>query len=163
MTFAGAGYDQINVEACTSRGISISHAPNAVNDSTADTAIFLLLGALRQFNPPMTTIRADSWRGQTLPPLGHNPQGKTLGILGMGRIGRNLKTKAEAFGMRVMYHNRNKLREELAMGAMYTTFDYLLSHSDVLSINLPLNVSIEMTTFGAVSWLFLGALTQHRK
>ena len=139
----GAGYDQINIEACTSRDISVSHTPNAVNESTADTAVFLMLGALRRVNPPMATLRAGSWRGQSLPPLGHNPQGKTLGILGMGRIGRNLKTKAEAFGMRVMYHNRNKLSEELAMGAVYTTFDNLLRSSDVLSVNLPLNVSVD--------------------
>lgn len=89
----------------------------------------------------MSTLRTGDWRGQSLPPLGHNPQGKTLGILGMGRIGKNLKKKAEVFGMKVMYHNRNKLSEELAMGAVYTSFDNLLSQSDVLSINLPLNVS----------------------
>lgn len=121
----------------------MSHTPNAVNDATADTAIFLMLGALRHFNPPMATLRAGSWRGQSLPPLGHNPQGKILGILGMGRIGRNLKRKAEVFGMRVMYHNRNRLSEELAQGAVYTTFNELLSNSDVLSINLPLNVSVD--------------------
>jgi glyoxylate reductase len=145
LALVGAGYDQIDVEACTNRNISVSHAPNAVNDSTADTAIFLMLGALRRFNPPMATLRAGNWRGQSLPPLGHNPQGKTLGILGMGRIGRNLKAKAEVFGMKVMYHNRNKLSEELAMGAFYTTFDNLLRSSDVLSVNLPLNVSVDKT------------------
>jgi glyoxylate reductase len=61
----------------------------------------------------------------------------------MGRIGRNLKAKAEAFGMKVMYHNRNKLSEELALGAVYTAFDNLLRSSDVLSVNLPLNVSVD--------------------
>lgn len=59
----------------------------------------------------------------------------------MGGIGRNLKKKAEAFGMKVIYHNRRKLSEELSGGAQYVTFDELLSTSDVLSLNLPLNVS----------------------
>lgn len=59
----------------------------------------------------------------------------------MGGIGRNLKKKAEAFGMKVIYHNRRQLSEELSGGARYATFDELLSTSDVLSLNLPLNVS----------------------
>lgn len=74
-----------------------------------------------------------------MPPLGHDPQEKVLGILGMGGIGRNLKAKAEAFGMKVIYHNRTKLSDELADGAPYVPFDELLAQSDVLSLNLPLN------------------------
>lgn len=138
----GAGYDQIDVGACTARGISVSNAPHVVNDSTADTAIFLMLGALRKFNASMTTLREGSWRGYSLPPLGRDPEGKTLGILGMGGIGRNLKRKAEAFGIRVIYHNRNKLSKPLAGGAEFVSFDDLLSMSDIISINVPLNVSL---------------------
>lgn len=137
----GAGYDQIDVHACTKRGITVSNTPNVVDDSTADTAMFLILGALRRLNMPMTTLRTGYWRGHPLPPLGRNPQGKTLGILGMGRIGRNLKRKAEAFDMRVIYHNRRKLSHEHAGGAEYVTFEDLLAQSDVVSVNLPLNVS----------------------
>lgn len=59
----------------------------------------------------------------------------------MGGIGKNLKRKAEAFSMRIVYHNRNRLSEEVAGGAKYVSFEELLSTSDVLSINLPLNVS----------------------
>jgi glyoxylate reductase len=140
-TSSGAGYDQIDVNACTNRGIKVSHTPNAVNDSTADLNMFLILGALRQFNAPMTSLRAGNWRGHCTPRLGHEPRGKTLGILGMGGIGRNLKKKAEAFSMRIIYHNRNRLSEELAAGAQYVGFEELLSMSDVISLNLPLNVS----------------------
>ena len=61
----------------------------------------------------------------------------------MGGIGRNLKRKAEAFGMQVIYHNRRQLRSELSDGAKYVTFDGLLAESDVLSLNLPLNVSCQ--------------------
>jgi lactate dehydrogenase-like 2-hydroxyacid dehydrogenase len=112
-----------------------------VNDCTADTAMFLILGALRRLNAPMTTLRQGIWRGHQQPPLGHNPEGKTLGILGMGGIGRNILRKAEAFDMRVIYHNRTKLDEGRAGAAEYVTFEDLLEKSDIVSVNLPLNVS----------------------
>jgi glyoxylate reductase len=115
--------------------------PTAVDDATADVSIFLMLGALRGFNTSMLALRNNQWRGVPPPPLGHDPQGKILGILGMGGIGRNLKKKAEVFGMTVIYHNRNKLSEEQSAGAEYVSFEELLKKSDVLSLNLPLNVS----------------------
>ena len=129
--------------ACTERGIKVSNVPKAVDNCTADTNMFLILGALRGFNSPMQALRDNQWRGHPPPPLGHDPEGKTLGILGMGGIGRNLKKKAEAFGMTVQYHNRSKLSDELSSGAKYVSFDELLSTSDVLSLNLPLNVSAD--------------------
>ncbi|KAI9683186.1 MAG: hypothetical protein M1829_005977 [Trizodia sp. TS-e1964] len=135
----GAGYDQIDIAACTNRGIRVSHVPTAVDDATADTNMFLILGAIRGFNTGMLALREGKWKGQPLPPLGHDPEGKTLGILGMGGIGRNLKKKAEVFGMRVQYFNRHQLGSELAAGAAYVSFDELLRTSDVLSLNLPLN------------------------
>lgn len=137
----GAGYDQVDVDACTKRAIKVSNTPTAVDDSTADVNMFLILGALRGFNLPMTTLRRGKWRGCPPPPLGHDPEGKVLGILGMGGIGRNLKKKAEAFSMKIIYHNRNRLSDELAGGAEYVSFEQLLSTSDVISLNLPLNVS----------------------
>lgn len=103
--------------------------------------MFLILGALRNFNSSMVALRAGDWKGNPNPPLGHDPQGKVLGILGMGGIGRNLKIKAEVFGMSVQYYNRTQLSEELSGGAKYVSFDELLATSDVLSLNLPLNVS----------------------
>ncbi|OCK83059.1 hypothetical protein K432DRAFT_379826 [Lepidopterella palustris CBS 459.81] len=135
----GAGYDQVDVQACTDRGIRVSNVPTAVDDATADVNMFLILGALRGFNTSMIALRDGKWRGHPPPPLGHDPEGKTLGILGMGGIGRNLKKKAEAFGMKVIYYNRNKLSDELAGGAEYVSFEKLLSSSDVISFNLPLN------------------------
>ncbi|KAK8216532.1 glyoxylate reductase [Phyllosticta capitalensis] len=135
----GAGYDQVDVAACTARGIRVANVPALVDDATADANMFLILGALRGFNVSMQALRAGQWRGSPVPPLGHDPEGKVLGILGMGGIGRNLKKKADAFGMKVIYHNRRKLSEELAGGAEYVSFDELLSASDVVSLNLPLN------------------------
>lgn len=82
----GAGYDNIDVDACTQRAIFISSTPIAVDDATADVGIFLMLGALRHAMIPLTAIREGKWRGKT--PIGHDPKGKVLGILGMGGIGR---------------------------------------------------------------------------
>ncbi|KAJ5138604.1 uncharacterized protein N7515_003452 [Penicillium bovifimosum] len=137
----GAGYDQIDVHACSARNppVRVSNVPTAVDDATADVNMFLILGALRNFNTGMNALRKGQWRGLPAPPLGHDPQGKVLGILGMGGIGRNLKKKAEVFGMKVIYHNRRKLSDELSGGAQYVSFDELLSTSDVVSLNLPLN------------------------
>ncbi len=104
--------------------------------------MFLILGALRNYNISMLALRKGQWRGDPAPPLGHDPEGKVLGILGMGGIGRNLKKKAEAFGMHVQYHNRKQLSEEMSGGAKYCTFDELLGTSDVISLNLPLNVNL---------------------
>ncbi|RWA11741.1 hypothetical protein EKO27_g3345 [Xylaria grammica] len=126
--------------ACTARSILVSNCPGVVDDATADTAVFLILAALRGFNNGIMAIRTGTWTGRVPPPpLGHDPQGKVLGILGMGGIGRNLKKKVEVFGMRCIYHNRTKLSPQLADGAEYVGFDELLARSDVLSLNLPLN------------------------
>ncbi|KAF7359507.1 D-isomer specific 2-hydroxyacid dehydrogenase [Mycena sanguinolenta] len=136
----GAGYDSIDVAACTARGILVSNCPAVVDDATADTAIFLILAALRGFNNGILAIRNGTWKSKVPPdPLGHDPQGKTLGILGMGGVGCNLKRKADVFGMKTIYHNRTRLDDEHAAGAEYVTFDELLARSDVLSLNLPLN------------------------
>lgn len=136
-----------DVPACTERGIKVSNVPTAVDDATADTAMFLMLGALRNFPLGMHNLREGSWRGRehdgSLPALGHDPQGKSLGIIGMGGIGRNMAKKALAFGMRILYHNRTRLGEDVERelgGAQYCDFETLLKHSDVLSLNLPLNV-----------------------
>jgi glyoxylate reductase len=137
----GAGYDAIDVTACAARTppLLVSNVPDPVNDATADTAIWLMLGALRGFNPCMSSLRAGRWRDNPAPPMGHDPQGKVLGILGMGGIGRNMARKAAAFGMTTIYHNRRPLETELADGAEYVSFEELLRRADVLSLNLPLN------------------------
>lgn len=136
------------------RGVLVSNCPKVVNDATADTAIFLILAALRGFNSGIMAIRNGTWTGRRpTTPLGHDPQGKVLGILGLGGIGQNLK-KAEVFGMKITYHNRKQLSEETADGAEYVSFAELLTKSDVLSLNLPLNVSLYKAGFQSL-WAIL--------
>jgi glyoxylate reductase len=136
----GAGYDNIDVRACSERNISVSSTPIAVDDATADTTIFLLLGALRQVNVPLVALRNGEWRGKAFR-LGHDPKGKILGILGMGGIGRAVAERARAFGMDIQYHNRRRLSPEQERGARYVSFDELMQTSDVISTNLALNAS----------------------
>ncbi|KAJ4355530.1 uncharacterized protein N0V89_003547 [Didymosphaeria variabile] len=135
----GAGYDNIDVPACTKRGISVSSTPIAVDDATADVAIFLMLGALRNITHSFQAVRQGKWRGNFA--LGHDPKNKVLGILGMGGIGSAVAHRAKAFGMKIQYHNRKQLPAEKEEGSKYVTFDELLETSDVLSLNLSLNAS----------------------
>lgn len=88
----------------------------------------------------MFALRRLQWRGMPMP-IGHDPEGKLLGIIGMGGIGRNMARKLKGFGMRMQYFNRRKLPEEQSEGAEYVSFEDLLRTSDVISLNLPLNVS----------------------
>ncbi|KAE8325322.1 D-isomer specific 2-hydroxyacid dehydrogenase [Aspergillus sergii] len=134
----GAGYDGMDVKACTERDIRISNTPKVVADATADVAMFLLLGALRQAMIPLVSIRNGQWKGDT--PLGRDPGGKVLGILGMGAIGQAIAHRARAFGLKIIYHNRSKLPGDKEGDAEYVTFDEFLRHSDIISLNLPATV-----------------------
>ncbi|KAI9150833.1 Glyoxylate reductase 1 [Paramyrothecium foliicola] len=135
----GAGYDQIDPQACARRGIILTYAPDPVTEATADLAIWLLLGALRQLNPSLGSLRAGNFKKGI--DFGHDPQGKVLGILGMGRIGRAIKKRSDPFGLITRYHNRQPLSVEDAAGAEYVCFEKLLAESDIISINVPLNAS----------------------
>ncbi|EPX71509.1 hydroxyacid dehydrogenase [Schizosaccharomyces octosporus yFS286] len=134
----GAGYETVDVDACTKRGIRVANCPVAVDDATADTGIFLMLGAFRRFNQGLFSLREKRWRNDCRLPS-HDPEGKTLGILGMGGIGRTVAKRARAFDMNIIYHNRHQLDEKDAGGAKYVQFDELLAQSDVLYLSLPLN------------------------
>ncbi|KAG5965296.1 hypothetical protein E4U57_004308 [Claviceps arundinis] len=137
----GAGYDQIDIEPCTARGISVSNTPKAVDAATANTAIFLILGALRRAWIPQTALREGKWRGAS--PLGRDPHHLTLGILGMGGIGTATAKRAAALGFKLQYHNRKPVADldsQFSTEAVprYVSFDDLIKTSDVISVHLPL-------------------------
>jgi lactate dehydrogenase-like 2-hydroxyacid dehydrogenase len=135
----GAGYDQIDVAACTERHITVTYAPDPVTAATADLTMFLLLGAIRQLNAGIEAIHAGKFKQGV--GFGHDPQGKVLGILGMGRIGKAVVERARPFGLMPVYHNRKPLPTGQAGGASYVSLDELLSKSDIISIHVPLSAS----------------------
>ncbi|PHH59037.1 hypothetical protein CDD81_3858 [Ophiocordyceps australis] len=137
----GAGYDQIDVPTCTKKNIAVSNTPSAVDAATANTAIFLILGALRRIWQPQLSLRESKWRGDS--PLGRDPNGLTLGILGMGGIGTATAQRAVPFGFHLQYHNRKPVPDIDAQfprqrAPKYVGFEELLQTSDVISIHLPL-------------------------
>ncbi|EHK21563.1 uncharacterized protein TRIVIDRAFT_180340 [Trichoderma virens Gv29-8] len=137
----GAGYDQIDIQPCTDKNISVSNTPKAVDAATANTAIFLILGALRRAWIPQLALREGKWRGAS--PLGRDPHTLTLGVLGMGGIGTATAKRAAALGFKLQYHNRRSvddLDKHFASLEVpkYVSFQELLQTSDVISVHLPL-------------------------
>ncbi|EDO19104.1 hypothetical protein Kpol_2000p72 [Vanderwaltozyma polyspora DSM 70294] len=141
----GAGYDQIDTQYFTERKIQVSHCPNVVNAATADVHVFLLLGALRNFEYGHRNLLAGKWPSSGAgagAPFGHDPEGKTVGVLGLGGIGRAIVKRLQPFGFKkFIYHNRTRLFPELENGCEYVSFNELLAQSDVISINVPLNAN----------------------
>ena len=133
------GYDHIDLAAARARGILVTHAPDVSTDCTADLAMMLLLCAARRASEYSDLMRA-GWR-RTLglgEMLGVKVSGKTLGIYGMGRIGREMAQRARGFGMTVLYHNRTRLPPELEQGARYfDDFRAMLPHCAFLSLHAP--------------------------
>ena len=118
-------------------GIAVSNTPGAADAATANVAMYLLLGALRRAWIPSVALRKGEWRGRM--GLGFDPEGKVLGILGMGGIGGAFAKRAAGFDFKVQYHNRRPVGpEKNLVGASYVSFEELLGTSDILSLHLPL-------------------------
>lgn len=101
----GVGYDNIDAQAACARGVIVTNTPDVLTEETADTAFGLILNAVRQLSQAERWLRAGHWRtGQF--PASASLRGRTIGILGLGRIGKAIARRAEAFGVRVIYHNR---------------------------------------------------------
>jgi lactate dehydrogenase-like 2-hydroxyacid dehydrogenase len=133
------GFDHIDIAAANARGIVIANTPDVVTDATADVTILLMLGALRRARENMA-IMHEGWvkRNGYRDMLGWDMTGKTLGIVGMGRIGRAVAQRARGFDMPIIYHNRTRLPADLEKGATYyANLDEMLPHCQVLSLNLP--------------------------
>ena len=143
----GAGYNNIDIEACKERGIRVTNTPQPVIEPTAELAFALMIDVARRVSEFDRLMRAGEAQFGVMRNLSHSLYGKTLGIIGMGRIGQALARRALASGMRVIYHNRKKLsaanyqpsdwHAEVIRQAEYVDFQTLLQDSDYVSLNLP--------------------------
>lgn len=135
------GYDQIDVSYATKRGIVVSYTPEVLTRATADITMGLMLALLRRVVEGDMIIRSNKWKTIFGPYdfLGTDLYGKTLGIFGMGRIGKAVATRASAFGMSILYHNRKRLsrNDEKTFGIKHVNLDQLFRKSDILSIHVP--------------------------
>ncbi len=135
------GYDNIDVPACTKRGVVATNTPGVLDDTTADFAWALLMAVARRLVEGDAMIRAGQWTGWNLDQLcGADVWGKTLGILGFGRIGQTVARRAQGFRMRILYFNRTRVAPEIEkeLHAEYVDLDTLLAQSDFLSLHVPL-------------------------
>lgn len=144
LSHTGAGYDQVDAIACRDLGLQLSNVPGKVDDSTADTNVFLILSCMRNFQLGHENLMAGKWPNDNKSagtPYGHSLQGKTVGILGMGGIGRTIRDRLKGFGFkRIVYYNRTKLDAELELGAEYcATLEEFVKVCDIISVNVPLN------------------------
>lgn len=132
------GYNNVDTDAATARGIVVTNTPEVLTDATADISILLLLGASRRAYEGRKAAESQSWVWSTSLLLGKQMSNRKLGILGMGRIGRAVAQRARGFGMEIHYHNRNRLSPDLENGAKYhSDIKSLFSQSEFLSINCP--------------------------
>ncbi|KAF9163638.1 hypothetical protein DFQ26_002294 [Actinomortierella ambigua] len=136
-----AGYDSIDIDACAARGITVTNTPGVVSDATADTAMFLILGCLRRFSEGQTLLRQGKFMERL--PRANDLAAKTIGIIGLGGIGKAIAKRANAFGMLVQYYNRRRLdiRDEAKWNVRYAAYDTLLRESDVIVVCVPLTES----------------------
>jgi len=133
------GYEHIDVAAAVARGLTVTNTPDVLTDANADMAMMLMLCACRRANEYSTMMR-NGWRTRAglAHMLGRQVTGRTLGIVGMGRIGQAVAQRARGFEMKILYHNRRRLSPELEQGATYfADLKEMLPHSEILSLHLP--------------------------
>ena len=135
------GFDHIDTKYAKKKKIRVGYTPEVLTDATADLTFSLLLDILRRVSEGDRIIRDGKWKViyGAYDYVGLDLQGKTLGILGLGRIGRTLAKRAKAFDMKLVYHNRKRVSEtrEKIMGVKYVSFEKLITQSDIISIHVP--------------------------
>jgi glyoxylate reductase len=135
------GFDNIDLGACTKRGVVATHTPGVLDETTADFAWTLLLAVARRLSEGEALARSGNWRGWNLDQLcGADVWGKTLGIVGFGRIGRAVARRAIGFQMKVIYTDAVRASEdaEKSVNAEFREINALLAESDFISVHVPL-------------------------
>mgnify|MGYP001298226452 FL=1 len=142
----GAGFNNIDVNYASERGIWVTNTPSVLHETTADLTWAMILGAARRIVPADRFTREGKFKGWSAKMfLGGDVYGKTLGVIGCGEIGRSVVRRASGFNMRVLYHQRNRLpeEEERMLNAEFISLDQLLRESDFITLHVPLTDETE--------------------
>ena len=135
------GFDNIDVPACTKRGVAATNTPGVLDETTADFAWTLMMAVARRLGEGEALARSGKWTGWDLDQLvGTDVWGKTLGLVGFGRIGRAMARRASGFKMKVLYTDVARVSEQVEreLNAEYRDMDTLLAESDFVSVHVPL-------------------------
>lgn len=134
------GYDNIDVKAATKRGIIVCNTPDVLTETTADLTFALLLATARRLIEAAEFVKGGKWKSWSpLLLVGTDVHHKTIGIVGMGKIGQAVAHRAKGFHMRVLYYNRSRnIEAEQTLGATYCSFDELLEQADFVVCLTPL-------------------------
>jgi glyoxylate reductase len=138
----GVGVDHIDVPACTARGVLVGNTPDVLTEATAELTWALILAAARRVAEGDRSIRrGDPWEPGLEVMLGRGLDGKILGVVGLGRIGRSVARRGKAFGMSIVYHGRHRAPAEVeeALGARPMALDGLLAEADVVALHVGLS------------------------
>jgi glyoxylate reductase len=143
----GVGYDGIDVAACAARGVVVTNTPGVLDAATADLAMALILALRRRVVEGDTFVRRGKWGTEwvTGALLGQEVSGSTLGIVGLGRIGRAVARRAGGFDMRLLYTKQTRLAEaeERELGVEFSELDELLAEADIVTLHVPLTPKTE--------------------
>ncbi len=133
------GFDNIDIAACSARGIPVGHTPEVLTETTADLAWALIMTTARRLVEAAAAVKSGEWT--TWKPMwmtGPDVHGATLGIFGMGRIGVSVARRAQGFNMRVLYHDAVESPHAASVGATFVSLPELLAESDFITLHVPL-------------------------
>ncbi len=137
----GSGYDHIDIDAAKTHDILVTNTPGLLSEDSADMTMALILTVMRRFKEGSAALQSGHWQGWSPSAfLGTSIGGKTLAIIGMGRVGMAVARRASAFGMKVIYHNRKPVHPEIERNlnaTFYEKLDDMLPLADVLSLHCP--------------------------
>jgi glyoxylate/hydroxypyruvate/2-ketogluconate reductase len=134
------GYNNIDVDACTARGVMVTNTPDVLTDSVADYSMGMIIATCRRMTEGEHYLRRGQWRATFLKQmLGQDVHRATLGIFGFGRIGQAIAQRARGFDMRILYHGRKRVAPEIEQryAAAYVSKDELLKAADIVLLILP--------------------------